>query len=180
MRHWIWTALGWFVAGCIDFGDTDAKIPGEELGAYRVSAELDNSSCGPGALGSTESWQFSVRLSRDGPDLFWLNGAEAICGQVAADGVSFAFETAVRAELQPPQGTQPGCAVLRTDRAAGRLSDPGLDVRSFAAELSYHYAAEAESDCSNLLGSPGGLATLPCEMTYCLQATRSTQPSFAR
>jgi hypothetical protein len=176
MRPWIYALLGCWGAGCVDFGDRDAKIPGEELGEYQVAAELDSSSCGPGALGSTESWQFVVRLSRDGPDLFWLNGTEVVHGEVAPDGVSFTFETPVRVQLRPPRGNQPGCAVVRTDRAAGRLSDPGLDVCSFTAELSYHYAAEDGSDCSSLLASPAGLATLPCEMTYSLRATRTAQP----
>jgi hypothetical protein len=166
-------ALG---AGCIDFGDSDAHVPGDQLGEYHVSATLESSTCGSGALGAPEQWEFDIRLSRDQSDLFWLNGAEVIPGEVGPDGVAFEFRTAVAVEITAPEGNQPGCTVIRSDHAAGRLSGSDLEVLGFEGMLVYGYAQDESSDCSATVGAPGGLAVLPCDMAYLLRATRTSGP----
>jgi len=151
-------------------------VPGDDLGQFQVSAALSSSDCGPEALGTTDLWEFEVRLSRDGADLFWLNGAEVIAGSLAADGVSFSFDTLLEFEIEPPNPPHSGCTVLRRDRAEGSLSSADLDAEGFAASLSYHYAAGEGSDCSGLVGVPGGFASLPCEIGYLLDGHRE-QPT---
>ncbi len=160
------------VCGCIDYGDKDAKVPGDDLGHYQVSATLRSTDCGPDALGTQDLWEFDVRLSRDGADLFWLNGAEVIAGSLAADGTSFSFDTLLEFEIEPPNPPHSGCTVLRQDQAEGSLSSSGLDVEAFAGSLSYRYAVDERSDCSGLIGVQGGFATLPCEITYLLDGQR--------
>jgi hypothetical protein len=144
----------------------DAKIPGDLLGDYAIEAELESSTCGEGALGSQERWNFDVRLSRQGSALYWLNGREAISGLISSDGASFAIETTVRVQAQPAGRGHPGCAIWRADRTTGKLLGQGSDVPGFTGELAFAYAPEQKSDCSQLLGVEGGFAGLPCEMSY--------------
>jgi hypothetical protein len=161
---------------CIDFGDSDGHVPGEALGEYHVAAALESSTCGADALGTPEQWEFDIRLSRDRADLFWLNGAEVIPGRVGPDGVSFEFDTAVAVPITPPEGTRPGCTVMRSDRATGELSGSDADVTGFDGTLVYGYAPDDGSDCSSLVGVPGGFAMLPCEIAFLLEATRTSAP----
>ncbi len=176
-------ALGWIVIcaavfGCSELvgGGKDAKIPGEPLGTFHVIGQLEASSCGPGAVGSSDVWEFDVRLSRDGADLYWLNGAEAIWGSVAADGTSFSFDTQVAVPAIEAGKGQPGCTIIRSDSASGSLSSPSLDVRSFTGRLRFGYMPQGGSDCSPLMGVEGGFSMLPCEMSYLVEATRTAAP----
>lgn len=158
------------VSGCS--GNKDPKIPGDELGTYDVVATLESSTCGPGALGSGDVWEFTVKLSRDGEYIYWLNGAEAISGAVAGDGVTFSFESNVVVQAIEPAKGQPGCAISRIDSGSGKLSSPSLEVGSFSGKLRYGFAPVTGSDCQPLVGVEGGFYALPCEMSYLLSATR--------
>jgi hypothetical protein len=164
--------------GCSDIvgGGKDAKTPGEPLGTFHVIGQLESSSCGPGALGSSDLWEFDVRLSRDGNDLYWLNGAEAIPGRIAADGVSFAFDSRVAVDVIPAGKGHPGCMIVRSDTAQGELSSPGIDVVSFTGRMRFGYAPSAASDCSSVVGVDGGFAILPCDMSYLVEAARTAAP----
>lgn len=153
-------------------GNKDPKIPGDELGTYDVVATLESSTCGPGALGSGDVWEFSVKLSRDGEAIYWLNGAEAISGSVAGDGVTFSFESNVVVQAIEPGKGQPGCAISRIDSGSGKLSSSTLEVSSFTGKLRYGFTPVGGSDCQPLVGVEGGFHALPCEMSYLLSATR--------
>ena len=163
--------------GCWDVGKgADAHIPGDELGTYAVVATKANSSCGAGALAAPDKWPFEVRLSRQDPDLWWLNGREAVYGRIAQDGISFSFETWLQQELEPGGGARAPCRVTRADRAHGALSSPTLDVESFRATLAYAYAVAEGADCTE--ASPRlGLPPLPCELSFDLLAERTVAPS---
>jgi hypothetical protein len=173
---WLWVSV--LLLGCSDLvgGGKDAKIPGEPLGTFHVIGQLESSTCGPGALGATDLWEFDVRLSRDGGDLYWLNGAEAIPGRIAADGKSFAFDTRVAVQAIPAGKGQPGCTIVRNDSASGSLSSATTDVASFSGRLRFGYSPQAGSDCGPLVGVDGGFAGLPCEMSYLLEAARTHGP----
>jgi hypothetical protein len=164
-------------AACWDVGEGgDAHVPGTALGAYRVVGRLEGSSCGAGAADAPETWEFAVKLSRMGDELFWLNGREVIPGRIAADGVSFAFDTRVELELQAAGRGHPGCTMVRSDQASGKLSSATLDVPAFTGRLRFTYAPAPPSDCSGLLGVTGGFERLPCDVTYALDASRVTSP----
>lgn len=169
--------LSLFWAGCLDYGKVDdAKAPGDLLGIYAVEGELDESSCGEGALGAGDRWSFDVKLTRYEDDLYWLNGAEAIVGSIEKDGRSFSFETRVEKEIVPAGKGHAACIVARDDRANGRLSDSGTDVEGFEGELKFGYRALEGADCTTWIGTPGSVAKLPCSISYDLSAERKDDP----
>lgn len=162
------------LSSCYEFGDKDSKIPGDELGSFHVVGRMDVSSCGPGALGSKDVWEFDVKLSRDGDDLYWLNGQEPIYGRIAADGVTFSVESQSAITTRAPKGALPGCTVIRRDLASGVLQG-GAAVSGFAGDLRYGYAPTADSDCTDLVGVDGGFSQLPCEIGYDMTAAKTSK-----
>lgn len=159
-------------AGC---SGNDPKVPGESLGTYAVVASLETSTCGPGALGSKDLWEFEIKLSQDGHDLYWLNGAEAIAGDLAGDGVSFGFDSHVVVTAIAPGKGQTGCAISRTDSGSGKLSSAAPPVEGFSGNLRYGFQPLAGSDCQPLLAVEGGFHALPCEMNYGMTAQRKPE-----
>jgi hypothetical protein len=157
-------------AGCL--GTSDPHHPGEPLGTFHVVAVRTMTTCGEGALGSMPMWAFDVKLSRGETTLFWDNGAEIVPGELSADGVTFAFETGVVVDMREGQGgSLPPCSVRRVDRAKGVLSEAGGAMLGFKGSLSYAFAPEAGSSCSDLVsGEAPVLAALPCSMAYALDA----------
>lgn len=175
MRRIPFVLAGVLALGCGNLGK-DAKTPGDPLGTYHVTGKLQSSTCGPGALGSSDVWEFDVKLSRDGTDLYWLTGKDVIPGRVAADGVTFAFDARVVVPVEQAGRGKTGCTIVRHDTASGELASTGKDVTSFDGLMRFGYTADAASDCSDVLGVEGGLAMLPCEMSYNLAATRTAAP----
>lgn len=159
-------------SGCIEFGPEREDVPGELLGDYAVSGRLRESSCGDGALAAADPWEFEIRLSRQGDELFWVNGREVITGEIERATRRFAFATAVAVELEPAQAPHPGCTVRREDRAEGELHGIGEDVAGFDGTLEYAFAATPSSDCSGQVGDAGGIAVLPCAIAYSIVAER--------
>lgn len=161
--------------GCLEFGKVDdAKQPGDLLGTYDVTAKLEQSTCGNGAFGSTESWRFQVKLSRLESDLYWLNGREAIVGSIGKDDRSFSFDSRVDVDIPPEESGDAECRIRREDTASGKLSDDGTDVEEFDGELSFRYSIIDDASCEGFLLSPGAPARLPCTLSYTMQATRSS------
>ncbi len=158
-------------AGC-QFGEGDAKVPGELLGTFDVAAELAETTCGAGALGSADFWQFELKLSRDLDHIFWLNGREVISGQIGEDGEAFAFDSGIEVEVLEPVRGAPGCTLDRRDQAEGRLSSSSDVVDTFDGTLTYTYTPTVDSDCSALVGVEGGFGRLPCSIEYAIEATR--------
>lgn len=167
MRTCVVALAAFPLVGCLNFGKVDdAKIPGDLLGTYSVKGTLTDNDCGQGALGSTDRWNFDVKLSRFHDDLYWINGREVIPGGVASDGVSFGFSTRVEGEVTPV------CVLSRSDEAKGKLSSDTVDVESFEATLTFTYSATKDSVCDEWIGSPESVAGLPCSMHYDLAGTR--------
>ncbi len=158
--------------GCLEFGPEREDVPGELLGDYAVSGHLRQSSCGGGALEAADPWEFEIRLSRQGDELFWVNGREVITGKIERSTRRFAFATAVAVELEPAKAPHPGCTVRREDRAEGELHGIDDDVAGFDGTLEYAFAAADGSDCSGQVGDAGGIATLPCAIEYAIVAER--------
>lgn len=160
---------------------SDPQHPGVPLGTFRVSASQTTNTCGAGALGSTPTWTFDVKLSRGDHYVFWDNGAQLISAPLAGDRVSFTFETGVLVDMRKDDpGSPPPCSIHRVDKASGKLDAAGEGVTSFQGSLSYEFTQEPikNSDCSDLLtGSMPVLATLPCAMSYELEAKLSVAPS---
>lgn|GEM_PF-460119 len=152
--------------------DEDVKIPGDPLGSYAMEGKLVQDTCGAELLNAPDPWRFEVQLSRQNRDLYWLNGREAIVGDITQNGAGFSFDTQVKVELGKNANTAAGCVVYRRDRASGSLDFDGDELEGLAGELSFSYAARAGSECIELLGVPGGVRTLPCELAYSLRGTK--------
>jgi hypothetical protein len=177
MRHVV-CAILLLCTGCIGHGQ-DAHEPGDRLGTFHATGTLTSDSCQATALlGDTANWAFDVKLSREANTLYWLNGEEAIPGNIASDGITFDFESGVEVPLQAAQGAQPGCTMTRSDTANGVLaSSSTTDVPSFTVNMGFTYAAEAGSQCSGWVGVQGGFAALPCTVRYSLTAARTALPT---
>jgi hypothetical protein len=162
-------------SGCIQLGDQatenqDPKSPGEVLGFFAVDGKLSDDSCGAESLSAPAEWSFEVKLSRDGSTLYWLNGREAIVGEIDKAG-SFAFETHLDLPLVKARGAAKGCTIVRRDSASGALDDS-----AFEGKLSYSYQEASGSDCSELTtGTDGMPEALPCKLTYSLSAVRVSE-----
>jgi hypothetical protein len=168
-----WVALGLCtLASTACTGKKDAKIPGNELGTYHVISKLDSSTCGPGALGSPDVWEFDVKLSKDGKDLYWLNGSDPVQGSLAADDVTFSFATEVQVDAVPPGKGESGCSIARSDAGSGTLSSATPPVSGFAGKLRYGFQPLEGSDCQSLIGVAGGFYALPCEINYDMSASK--------
>jgi hypothetical protein len=168
--------LGLALAGCLNFRKVDdAKAPGDMLGLYHVDGTLDDSSCGDGALGSSEHWTFDVKLTRFDNDIYWLNGRETIVGDIETDGRTFSILSEVEVTVSAPGRGKPGCTVMRHDDAEGQLSASGTDVESFAGTLTYKYEVVDGFDCSDWIGTQGAVEALPCDLRYKLDGERAAQ-----
>ena len=156
--------------GCVAPGeqaldDQDPHQPGELLGSYAVTGKLGDDSCGADALNAPQSWSFQVKLSREGSTLYWLNGREAIVGDIDKSG-RFAFETHLDLPLSAKHGAVPGCTIVRSDSASGTLAGSSTTLD---AKLTYAYDASRDSDCAEFVtGTDGAPVVLPCQMTYAL------------
>lgn len=144
----------------------DGRAFGDDLGRFHTAAVLDSSTCGVNALGAPEDWEFEVVLSRDDSRLYWNTNATAIEGTVDAKGhFSFVAENVVNAGNQSAKQT---CTIVRKDTANGTFDDPET-ARAFDGSLEYSFAPQGTADCSEVMAE-NGLATLPCSMSYRLQA----------
>jgi hypothetical protein len=163
--------------GCVDpsqqaLDDQDPHQPGDELGFFSVTGKLSDDSCGADSLNAPETWTFQVKLSREGSTLYWLNGREAIVGDIDNSG-NFGFESHVDVKLADKRGAAAGCTLVRRDVASGALSD---SMASLSGKLSYAYAATADSDCSAFaIGTDGLPLALPCKLSYRLSGDRVSE-----
>ncbi len=158
------------------WGEPREDVPGDFLGDFDVEAALVRSSCGPGALGAPDHWEFEIRLSRLDAELFWVNGQEVIAGSIDDKAGRFDFETRVLVAVEPPDPPDPGCSVNRFDAAEGTIKGADLDIRAFSGSLSYRYSPTEDSDCFDLLLA-GTLAELPCAITYRMEGKRTRSPT---
>jgi hypothetical protein len=167
--------------GCFGDGRENAHDPGQPLGSFAVDAAITQNTCGPGAFGEQSPWDFQVQLARDPGVLYWDNGAAVIGGTIAADGVSFSFDSGVTIDLRagtedpgtdPGGSTRPPCSVSRADHADGTLGSSTLTVRSFTGQLSYAFTLTPGSQCDDLVATTDPeLAGLPCGFGYAMTGT---------
>lgn len=152
------------------FGDgrQNAHQPGHDLGAFQVTGTIATNTCGQGALGEQSTWQFPVHLARATGILYWNNGQAVIPGVLAADGVSFSFDTSVVMDMRSPdQVGLPPCSLARADHAQGTLDSASDTVGSFTGQLSYQFAPTMGSQCDDVVsGAAPIVAALPCGMSY--------------
>lgn len=165
-------AFGCVAPGEQTLDDQDPHQPGDALGSFSVTGKLGDDTCGAESLSAPATWSFQVKLSREGSTLYWLNGREAIVGDIDKRG-SFGFQTHIDLPLAEKHGAAKGCTMVRSDSASGALTG---SESSFTGKLSYAYAATADSDCSEFVTGTSGLPVgLPCSMTYALSGARVSE-----
>lgn len=163
------------VAGCMQVGDQELDDqnphePGDAIGSFAVVGKLKDDSCGADNLSAPAKWSFNLKLSRKGSTLYWLNGREAITGEIDKSG-RFAFETRLEVPLSQQRGAIKGCIMVRSDSASGKLTSSEEEL---TGELSYAYSVAKGSDCTEYaLGAEGQPLTLPCSLSYSLSGARS-------
>jgi len=156
--------------GCVapgeqELDDQDPHQPGDELGSFAITGKLGADDCGADALNAPQTWSFQVKLSREGTTLYWLNGREAIVGDIDKSG-RFAFATHLDLPLSEKHGAAKGCTIVRRDLASGTLASSSTSLNG---KLTYAYDATSDSDCSEFItGTNGSPVALPCAMTYAL------------
>ena len=158
-------ACGCVAPGEQELDNQDPHQPGDELGSFAITGKLGADDCGADALNAPQTWSFQVKLSREGTTLYWLNGREAIVGDIDKSG-RFAFQTHLDLPLAEKHGAAKGCTIVRRDSASGTLASASA---SLAGKLTYAYDATSDSDCSEFItGTNGSPVALPCSMTYAL------------
>jgi hypothetical protein len=161
--------LGCVAPGEQELEDQDPREPGDAIGSFAVVGKLTDDTCGADNLSAPAKWSFDLKLSRRDDTLYWLNGREAIVGEIDARG-RFAFETRLEVPLAEQKGARKPCVMVRTDSASGTLTSGEEELRG---ELSYGYSVAQGSDCSEYaLGAEGQPLTLPCSLTYSLSGSR--------
>src|SRR5688500_2817090 len=103
---WLLSCQLVWLGGCAnpgELGSEDPKAPGEPLGLYALSGKLTADDCGAESLHAPSEWSFEVKLSRDRGTLYWLNGREAIVGQID-DAGTFELETHLDLRLAEQRG----------------------------------------------------------------------------
>lgn len=164
--------LGCMQVGDQELDDQDPHEPGDAIGSFAVVGKLKDDSCGADNLSAPAKWSFNLKLSRKGSTLYWLNGREAITGEIDKSG-RFAFETRIEVPLSQTRGAVKGCVMVRSDAAAGKLTSSEEEL---SGELSYAYSVATGSDCTEYaLGAEGQPLTLPCTLSYSLSGVRSEQ-----
>ena len=172
--RWLLCFASYFAAGCVQpsdqaLDDQNPHQPGHALGSYAVTGKLRDDSCGADSLGAPETWTFDVKLSREGDTLYWLNGREAIVGDIDRSG-NFSFETHLDVPLSAQRGAAKGCTLVRRDSASGQITDSDATL---SGKLSYAYSASADSECSAFaIGTDGLPLALPCTLRYALDGDR--------
>jgi hypothetical protein len=162
-------------AGCVGHAQ-DAHEPGDRLGTFHAAGTLVSDTCQAAVLGVTNDWAFDVKLSREGNTIYWFNGEEAIPGTISANGTTFGFQSGVEVTMQPAQGAQPGCSILRSDSASGELSSKTTDVKRFDVDMAFTYSVKSGTQCAGYVGVQDGFASLPCKVSYTLKAERTALP----
>lgn len=148
---------------------------GDDLGTFRVVATQTENTCGPGALGSSQSFDFALDLSREHSELFW-NGN--VRGRIDAS-LAFEFRAEVRIELRAPRNADPGCTLRRSDEMTGVLEEePAAGIIGFTGAMSYSVSSETAEGCTAIELAESGLPVVPCRLEYMLTAERERVPTL--
>jgi hypothetical protein len=152
-------ALSLSLVSCIG---KDIRKPGESLGFFDVVGTLGANTCGE----APSPWTFRVELRKESVPssrIHWAQGDLPVSATLASDG-SATFQSGSSLVISPPSKKSAGCTVVRSDTVALKLAPNDL---SFDGTLSYAFAADEGSECTNV--SPAGIENTPCNITYTLR-----------
>jgi hypothetical protein len=156
------------LAGC-----NDNPLPGQMLGTYKVSAQSQTNTCGPG-LQAPSPWTFKVQLSENGTTLYWswMDGTPPLSSVLDSQSHASLTTTMSGNVDGAPEGGLGPCTMQRADDVEitlGSGSPPG----AFSATIAYSFTVPEGSSCDDQLSSQGGMYdTLPCTVNYTAAGTR--------
>jgi hypothetical protein len=171
-------ALLSLLAACPD------NLPGEVVGAYRLTMHVEQNSCGERGLPLPEGHKYSVELRADEPRGYWrIAGSPPIEGRYQRGEFEFAF--AMTLDLGNLDAGTSGCLVRREERLSGRVDeaelaavdgrgDGGRDGGSreadaappLRAEHRIGFTPDPNGRCANVRGPVHVFDQLPCSATY--------------
>jgi len=145
---------------------TQCSMPGNTLGFYAVTGNVQTNSCGAG-LGAPSPWKFNVEISKDTSKLYWntMDGSPLLVGQVTGNSVSLDDDEGGYADTGPDGG--PGACIMQRDETISLTLDSPTKPKSFTGTLTYQFSVASGSDCADQMAAQGGIYdTLPCTLSY--------------
>lgn len=164
--------------GCRD------NLPGEVVGAYRVTMRATENSCGESGLPLADGHAYRVELRESAPVGYWRTpGAAPFEGRYDDGAFSFSFATLL--ELGDADAGTGGCLVRREELLTGRVEpvasveDAGVRADSDAGpekvatvlhgEHSIAFRPDPNGRCATVQGPVQVFERLPCSARYSLE-----------
>jgi len=139
---------------------------------FRVQATLSKSTCGSGAVDASDSWNFKVRLHKDGSTLTWEDVDSGMSTQGVIGSDSFSVSAGSKYEVTASTEGSVGCSVRRHDNYSGSVSyDKSGDISKLDGVISFNYTLSTGYNCDALIGTANGFEDLPCEVDYKFEAS---------
>ena len=168
------SAVAALLVGCSD------NLPGDVIGAYRVTMRLDDNSCGERGLPLPDGYAYAVELRADEPRGYWRTpGAAPIEGRYQRGSFEFGF--AMTLDLGRADAGTAGCLVRREELLRGEVTiandagvgdaaieDAGraLDDEALSGEHVISFTPDPNGRCANVRGPIDVFAQLPCSARY--------------
>lgn len=156
------------------------NLPGEAIGAYRVTMRLEENSCGERGLPLADGYGYTAELRADGPRGYWRTpGAAPIEGKY--QGGSFEFGFAMTLDLGRADAGTAGCLVRREEQLRGQVhtaEDAGTDAAAshdagrarddegLEGEHLISFTPDPNGRCANVRGPIDVFTQLPCSARY--------------
>jgi len=171
--------------GCADLmGNKDPHQPGDPIGVYSINAQVDvaSSNCPEVVAQAPNPWTFQVTLRRDATTGYWLAGGDPLQGTIDDKGaITFTATTPTPVhDVEKAKGVG-ACTIDRTDQFAGAFAgapSTAAGIATFSGTLTYAYAVESGSDCSDVVGQPSEedpkplFTNLPCTVKFNVTGTK--------
>lgn len=164
--------------GCRD------SLPGEVVGAYRVTMRAVENTCGASGLPLPDGHAYRVELRESAPVGYWRTPRAAPIEGRYADG-EFAFSFATPLELGDVDAGTSGCLVRREELLTGRVEpvalvddagaraapDAGLDeiATVLRGEHSISFRPDPSGRCATVQGPIHVFERLPCVARYSVE-----------
>lgn len=170
------SAMVVLLAGCSE------NLPGEVVGAYRVTMRLEENSCGELGLPLADGYRYTAELREEEPRGFWRTPSAApIEGRYQSGTFEFSF--AMTLELGMADAGTAGCLVRREEQLRGTVSfeDAGAEdagsadggaraprggESALAGEHRISFIPDPNGRCANVRGPVHVFAQLPCGARY--------------
>ena len=174
------------LAGCLTFGNQTSgsgtgttsggatpKVTGS-FGAFTITANVSQTTCGVGALGMPNMWSLVIGLGQDKTTgaCTWDSGGGPVAGMCNGAAMSFAGQVVIDMRAGG-DGTLPACSIERDDTVSLTVDNITAPT-SFSGSMTYTFTPTSNSDCADLyVGNNAQFATLPCTVEYAMSAKKN-------